>query len=126
MDSYRSALIPVDERNNEPLAVRNWGISPEIELTSEYNPGSCASPPLHYTFSCSPAGWINRHQQTVIEYLQEENCILKAQLRGKRLRLTDDQRRRLAVKGKALGRKILGEVANIVPPPTRSWLGTGN
>ena len=41
MDSYRSALIPVDERNNEPLAVRSWDVSPEIELTGGYNPGSC-------------------------------------------------------------------------------------
>jgi hypothetical protein len=36
------------------------------------------------------AGWINRHQQAVIEYLMEENRVLKAQLRGKRLRLTND------------------------------------
>ena len=49
------------------------------------------------------SGWINRHQQDVIDYLVEENRILKGQLRGKRLRLTDDQRRRLAVKGKTLG-----------------------
>ena len=64
------------------------------------------------------AGWLNRHQQKVIEYLVEENRSLKEQLGGKRLRLTDDQRRRLAVKGKALGRKVLGQVANIVTPDT--------
>jgi hypothetical protein len=40
------------------------------------------------------AGWINRHQQQVIEYLVEENRVLKEQLKGRRLRLTDDQRRR--------------------------------
>ena len=34
------------------------------------------------------------------------------------LRLTDDERRRLAVKGKALGRKLLAEVAGIVTPET--------
>lgn len=49
------------------------------------------------------AGWINHHQQAVIEYLQEENRILKEQLAGKRPRLNDEQRRRLAVKDKALG-----------------------
>ena len=69
---------------------------------------------LLFTF----AGWINRHQQRVIEYLQEENRILKEQLRRKRLRLTDDQRRRLAVTGKLLDHKVLGEVANIVTPDT--------
>jgi putative transposase len=39
---------------------------------------------------------------------------LAEQLKGKRLRLTDEQRRRLAIRGKALGRKLLGEVATIV------------
>ena len=64
------------------------------------------------------AGWINRHQQKVIDYLVEENRILKGQLRGKRVRLTDDERRRLAVKGKAIGRRALDEVASIVTPDT--------
>ncbi len=52
------------------------------------------------------AGWISRHQASVITYLIEENRVLKEQLEasGKRLLLTDDQRRRLAAKGKPLGR----------------------
>ena len=66
----------------------------------------------------SLAGWVNRHQQDVITYIQEENRILKGKLKGKRIRFTDDERRRLAVKGKALGRKILHEVASIVTPDT--------
>lgn len=64
------------------------------------------------------SGWVNRHQQKVVDYLVEENRVLKGKLRGKRIRLTDDERRRLAVKGKALGRKLLGEVASIVTPET--------
>jgi hypothetical protein len=48
------------------------------------------------------AGWINRNQQNVIEYLQGEVKILKEQL-GKRPRFNDDQRRRLAAKAKKLG-----------------------
>jgi hypothetical protein len=48
-------------------------------------------------------GWINRHQQQVIDYLVEENRVLKGQLNGRRLRLTDDQRRCLAAKGRRLG-----------------------
>ena len=39
-------------------------------------------------------GWVNRQQQDVIDYLQEENRVLRAGLRGKRLRLSDDDRRR--------------------------------
>ena len=46
------------------------------------------------------------------------NRILKHKLKGKRIRFTDDERRRLAVKGKALGRKVLREVASIVTPNT--------
>ena len=64
------------------------------------------------------AGWINRQQQDVIDYLVEENRTLKGQLRGRRLRLTDDERRRLALKGKALGRSVLQTVATIVTPDT--------
>ena len=41
------------------------------------------------------AGWLNRHQQAGIDYLIEENRVLKEQLEGKRLRFTDEQRMRL-------------------------------
>jgi putative transposase len=53
------------------------------------------------------AGWIARQQDSVIEYLSEENRVLKQQIGRRRLRLTDDQRRRLAVRGKAIGRRAL-------------------
>ena len=64
------------------------------------------------------AGWLNRHQAQVIEYLVEENRVLKEQLGGRRLRLTDVQRRRLAAKGKVLGRQLLASVVTIVTPDT--------
>ena len=63
-------------------------------------------------------GWVNRHQLDVIAYVQEENRVLRSKLKGKRIRFTDDERRRLAVKGKALGNRILREVASIVTPNT--------
>jgi hypothetical protein len=53
------------------------------------------------------ASWINEEQQRVIEYLRTENQILKEKLGKKRILLNNDQRRRLAVKGKTLGRKLL-------------------
>ncbi len=62
------------------------------------------------------AGWITRQQDAVIEFLREENRVLKQQLGGKRLSLTDAQRRRLAVRGKAIGRRALTEVASLVTP----------
>ncbi len=64
------------------------------------------------------AGWVNRSQQDVIEYLQEENRVLREQLGGRRSRFTDGQRRRLAAKAKAIGRKGLFEISNLVTPDT--------
>jgi putative transposase len=53
-----------------------------------------------------------------IEYLREENRILRAQLGSRRLRLTDDERRSLAAKARLLGRRMLAEMATIVTPET--------
>ncbi len=64
------------------------------------------------------AGWVNRSQQDVIEYLQEENRVLREQLGGKRLPFTDRQHRRLAAKAKAIGRKRLFEISTLVTPDT--------
>jgi len=64
------------------------------------------------------AGWLNERQAQIVEFLKEENRILKAQLNGRRLRLSDDQRRRLATKRIILGRKLLAQVATIVTPDT--------
>ena len=63
-------------------------------------------------------GWVNRQQQDVIDYLREENRVLRAGLQGKRLRLSDDDRRRLAVKAHALGREVLGQIASVATPAT--------
>ena len=49
------------------------------------------------------AGWMNQRQQNVIEYLREENRVLREQLGERRLRFNDDQRCRLAVHAKGLG-----------------------
>ena len=64
------------------------------------------------------AGIVNRHQQRVIDFLVEENKILKAALGKKRVRFDDDQRRRLAILGKALGRDLLDRFVSIVTPET--------
>jgi hypothetical protein len=58
-------------------------------------------------------GWMNQRHLQMIDYLREENRVLREQLGEERgLRLNDDQRRRLAAKAKRLGRKLLAEVAN--------------
>ena len=66
----------------------------------------------------SLAGWLNQGQQDVIDYLQEENRVLREQLGGKRLHFNDDQRRRLAVRAKKLGWRMLHDLTTIVTPAT--------
>ena len=68
------------------------------------------------------AGSIQRNQQHVIEYLLKENRVLREQLGKKRLRLTNNQRRRLAVETKTLGRAGLNGIACIVTPDTSTTL----
>ena len=82
--------------------------------------------PRHYARELSttavPAprlcGWVNRQQLDVIDYLKEENRVLREILGEQRLRFTDAQRRRLAEKAKRLGRKVLNDIASIVAPDT--------
>jgi hypothetical protein len=70
------------------------------------------------------AGWINQQQREVINYLQEENRVLREQLGARRLRFTDDQRRRLAAKALTLGGRLLREIATIVTPDSLlAWHG---
>ena len=64
------------------------------------------------------AAWGNRHQDDLIAYLREENRVLREHLGPRPLRLTDAQRRRLAVRGQQLGRRVVMQVAGIVTPDT--------
>ena len=64
------------------------------------------------------AGWIHQQQEQVIQFLMTENRVLKETHGTKRILVNDDQRRRLAVKAKVLGRKTLEQVATIVTPDT--------
>jgi hypothetical protein len=56
------------------------------------------------------AGWMNQPQQQIIEFQWKEIEVLKKGLGKKRLILNDEERRALAVKAKALGRKVLQEI----------------
>ena len=62
--------------------------------------------------------WLDQREREVLAYLIEENRVLRRQLGGRRLRLTDDDRRRLAARAYRLGRQALREVATIVTPDT--------
>ena len=64
------------------------------------------------------AGWVNRHQDDLIAYLREENRVLREHLGPRSLRRTDAQRRRRAVRGQQLGRRVWMQVAGIVTPDT--------
>jgi len=61
---------------------------------------------------------VNRHQLKVIEYQQEEIRVYKEQFEGRRIRFTDEQRRRLATKARALDAKVRQQIANIATPDT--------
>jgi hypothetical protein len=73
------------------------------------------------------AGRVNRHQQHVIEYPVEENRALREQLTGRCVRLTDDQRRRLAAKGRRAGDSTTSPPAWVLakhsPPEQRTRAG---
>ena len=69
------------------------------------------------------AGWVYRQRQFVIEFLWTENQVPREQLGKRRILLNDVQQRRLAVKGKFLGRKMLEEVGTLFTPDTiLCWL----
>ena len=72
--------------------------------------------PIRFILICL-ADWSNREQQAVIEYLREEVRVLR-ELRGKRPRFSDIQRRRLATKAKKIRYGRLKEIANVVTPDT--------
>lgn len=68
------------------------------------------------------AGWINRQQQDAINYLIDENRVLKekylAETDKKRIILNDRQRRMLAVLAKKVSRKMLYDISGIFSPDT--------
>src|SRR5436190_18491764 len=66
----------------------------------------------------SIAGWMYQHQHHVIEYLIEENRVLREQIGNRRMRFSDSQRRRVAAKAKKISRKLLAQIATIVTPQT--------
>jgi putative transposase len=63
-------------------------------------------------------GWLERREREAIAYLIQENRLLRRQLGGRRLCLTDDDRRRLAVRAHCLGRQALRGITTIVTPDT--------
>lgn len=64
------------------------------------------------------AGWVGRLQQEENDYLRTTVQVLVERFDSKRILLNNDQRRRLAVKGKVLGRKRLQEIGGLFRPDT--------
>ena len=68
------------------------------------------------------AGWLNRQQQEAMNYIMEENKILKHELLKatgkKRIILNNAQRRRLGILAKRVGRKMLFDISGIFSPDT--------
>ena len=72
---------------------------------------------LHIVLSVL-AGWLDGRERESVAYLIEENRLMRRQLGGRRLRLTDDDRRRLAARADRVGRAALREIATIATPDT--------
>ena len=68
--------------------------------------------PLQYLIA-TLALWLNRQQQEVIDYLKEENRLLKAKLGDRKIQLTEAERRRLAIRARPIGRKLLSQLATL-------------
>ena len=62
------------------------------------------------------SGFVNRRQQEIIEFQNAQIRALMDKMGRRRILLTDDQRRVLAAKGKAIGRKVLMDLTTIVTP----------
>ena len=69
-------------------------------------------------FTVAVAGWMSQQQQEVIAYLREENRILREKLGRKRILLSIEQKRRLATKGKIIGRQLLAQFGTLFSPNT--------
>jgi hypothetical protein len=63
-------------------------------------------------------GWLERRERETIAYLIEETRLLRRQLGTRRLRLTEDGRRRLTARAYRVGRAALREIATIATPDT--------
>jgi hypothetical protein len=66
--------------------------------------------------------WLARREREALAYLIEENRCLRRQLGGRRLHLTDDDRRRLGARGRVIRttsrttiRMAIGHIH--IPPP---------
>ena len=60
-------------------------------------------------------GWLDRRQQETVSYLVVENRVLRKQLQGRRLRLSDEERCRLAIRGHRLGVRPSNRRDNHIP-----------
>src|SRR5476651_1445774 len=100
MSADSSVIGQRNGRRKHPGAIMNFVLQPWHLLLSIF------------------AGWMNDEQKQWIEYLRTENQVLREKLGKKRILLNDDQRRRLAVKGKVLGRKLLDQIGTLFTPDT--------
>ena len=73
--------------------------------------------PFQFVFAVLCA-WRPREHEDTIAFLREENRVLKVRLEGRRLRLANHERRRLAELGHRLGRRLLCRVATLVMADT--------
>ena len=64
------------------------------------------------------SGWMSREQQQVIDYLREENRILREKLGRERIILNESQKQRLAAAAMKLGKDLLQQWGALFSPAT--------
>jgi len=72
--------------------------------------------PAAHAIGMMLAGWIHREEEAAVAYQKEEIRALREMLGGKRLRFTDAQRRRLALKARALSHANLRDTTGSDSP----------
>src|ERR1041384_8123160 len=89
-----NSSVPVRSKNSIPLDIigREFPRSPGVRFFMQ-----TGLDPFRFVI-IAVAGWMNQHQQHAIDYLLEENRVLREQIGSRRIRFSDDQRCRLAAK----------------------------
>ena len=113
-----AALTPPPVQSHRWIALKHRWFSGSRQATqSGLWWQQMSSLPLQFLL-LTVAGWMTRDQRVVTEYLLAENEVLRQQLRGRRIRYTDAQRRRLALAAMRVGRRALSRIDTLVTPDT--------
>jgi len=113
----RNSIALLHQRFQKPRSLspisRKHGVSRMMGRMAS-NPWKAAAHAILTTLT----SWLHHEQEAAAAYQKEEIRALREMLGGKRLRFTDAQRRRLALKARPLSHAALRDLGSIVTPGT--------